>query len=220
MATRIVDVLKVDLAFAGIMLLRDFDEVESFRRSIDADAVVNDKGPLSFSKRILLGRERIILESDITPSFQTTLSREYPTFDGLGRLAEVARCAIVETNLSDQQLQGYICRIDLIYDQDSGLPAATYLANRLFAPNLQCYEGWDLREGSCRMIFAEGENQWAIFVEPRFGNEETNTVYLSVARRMDEQSIPEQSQIEETLREVWIKSQDFINRLDEEIGSA
>ena len=220
MGTKILDVLKVDLAFAGIMLLRDVSEIEAFRRSIDADAVVTDKGTFSLGKRIVLGRERILLESDISPSIQTIIGREYPTIDGLGRLAEVARCAIVETNLSDQQLQGYICRIDLIYDQDSGLPAATYLANRLFAPDLQSYEGWDLREGSCRMIFAEGENQWAIFVEPRFGNEETNTVYLSVARRMDEQSIPEQSQIEETLREVWIKAQDFLNRLDEEIGSA
>ena len=113
-----------------------------------------------------------------------------------------------------------MCRVDLIYDQDSGLPAATYLANRLFAPFLQSHAGWDLREGSCRMIFKEGENQWAIFVEPRFGSEETNTVYLSVARRRDGELIPDQRQIEKTLQEVWIQAQDFLNRLDEESSSA
>lgn len=70
------------------------------------------------------------------------------------------------------------------------------------------------------MIFKEGENQWAIFVEPRFGSEETNTVYLSVARRRDGELIPDQRQIEKTLQEVWIQAQDFLNRLDEESSSA
>ena len=219
MSTTILDILKLDLALAGTMLLRDPAEIEEFRRSVNADAVVTDRGPLNLGKRVLIGKERILLESDISPSIQTIISREYPTAGDLDRLAEVVNCAIEATDLREQQLQGYVCKVDLIYDQDSGMPAATYLANRLFAPDLQSHSGWHLKEGSCRMLFSQGETQWAIFVEPRFGSEETSTVYLSVGQRRDGNRFPDERQIAKILREVWNEALSFMNRLDGESGS-
>ncbi len=215
MATTIIDVLKVDFALGGVMLLGNPEEIEAFRSVVDADAVVTDKGTPSLGKRITLGRERIVLETEIFPSIGTTIGREYPVRDDLSRLAEVVRHAIAQTNLSDQQLQGSVCRIDVIYEQDSGLPAAGYLAKRIFLPGLQTHAGWALKGGFCRIVFVEGEKQWGISIEPRFGNEETTTVFLSVSRYMNEQQLPAENGIEDSLQEVWGQAHDFLNRLDE-----
>ena len=215
MATTILDVLKVDLALGGVMLLSNAEEIEAFRGLVDADAVVTDKGPLNLGKRIALGRERIVLETDFSTSIQTIVSKEYPAREDLGRLAEVTTHAIAQTNLLDQQPQNSVYKVDLIYDQDSGLPAAKYLANQMFATEIHRHAGWELRGGFCRIVFADGEKQWGISIEPRFANEVTNTVFLSVARFSNELQLPDEGEIGESLQEVWCKAHDFLNQLDE-----
>ena len=220
MATTIQDVLRVDFALTGVLLLGNLDEIEAFKTQVNADIVVTDKGPLNLGKRIVLGRERVSLDSDITPTLQTLISREYPSTDDLGRFAQTIAYATNGSNLTDQQFQGYVCRIELIYIQDSGLPAVEYLANRVFAPGLQSDTGWVLRGGACRMTFEDGDDEWAILIEPRFGNENTDTVYLSVARRRDGVQLPSQDDIEMSLNDVWFQAHSFLDRLDEVSNSA
>ncbi len=220
MATSIQDVLKIDLALGGVMLLGIPEEIEAFRGVVGSDVVVTDRGAFNLGKRIALGRERILIETDITPLVQTLTGIEYPERDNLSRFAEVVRHAIENTNLSEQHLQGCVCRVDLIYDQDSGLPATEYLANKMIVSSLQAHAGWVLKGGSCRVTFAEEEKQWVITVEPRFGSEETNTVFLSVARYRSEQHLPEMGDIEEILQEVWDQAHSFLKRLDEESNHA
>ena len=70
MATTILDVLKVDFALGGVMLLGNPEEIEAFRSVVDADAVVTDKGTFSLGKQITLGGERIVLETEIFPSIR------------------------------------------------------------------------------------------------------------------------------------------------------
>ena len=214
MAATNLDILKVEFALGGVMLLGNVEEIEAFRSVINADLVVTDKGPFNLGKRFSLGRERIVLDTDVSPSIQTIISREYPAIEDLGRLAEVTRHAITLTNLVDQQPHSSVYRIDLIYDQDSELPAVKYLADRVFAPDFQHYGGWELRGGFCRLVFADGEKQWGITVEPRFANEETTTVFLSLAQFSDENQLPSEEEIKGTLQEVWEQAQDFLRELD------
>lgn len=214
MATTVLDVLKVDLVLGGVMLLGNAEEIEAFRGVIDADLVVTDKGPFNLGKRFSLGRERIILDTDVSPSIQTIISREYPKREDLDRLAEVTRHAIVHTNLLDQQPHSSMFRVDLIYDQDSGFPAVRYLADRIFAAGLQDYKGWDLRGGFCRLVYSVGDVQWGISAEPRLANEETSTVFLSFAQFKDENQLPSEEEIKATLQEVWEQAQEFLKGLD------
>ena len=214
MATTILDVLKVDLVLGGVMLLGNAEEIDAFRNVVDADVVVTDKGPFNLGKRFLLGRERIVLDTDVSPSIQSIISKEYPEREGLDRLAEVAVHAIAHTSLLDQQPHSSVYRIDLIYNQDSELPAVKYLADRIFDADLKRYRGWELRGGFCRLVFVDGEKQWGITVEPRFANEETTTVFLSVAQFRDENQLPGSGEINETLQEVWEQAHEFLNRLD------
>lgn len=215
MVTTILDVLKVELVLDGVMLLLNPEEIEAFRSVVDADVVVTDKGAFNLGKRFTFGRERIVLDTDMSSSVQTTLSREYPVETDLGRLTEVAGHAITQSNLLDQQPQGSVYRIDLIYDQDSGLPAAKYLANKLFTAEVHSHAGWELQGGFSRIVFADGDRQWGVSVEPRFGSDVTNTVYLSLARFSKELRLPNEGEIGVVLEEVWCRAHDFPNQLDE-----
>lgn len=197
------------------MLLGNAEEIEAFRNVVNADVISTDKGTLNLGKRIMLGRERITLDTDISPSIQTTISREYPSREDLGRLAEVASHATSETKLFDQEPLSSVYKIDLIYDQDSGTPAARYLANRVFASGLQHHAGWELKGGFCRIVFADAESQWGISLEPRFGNEETTTVFFSIARYSNLQRLPTEGEIEDSFQKVWDHAHDLLNRLDE-----
>ncbi len=215
MATTILDVLKVELVLGGVMLLLNPDEIEAFRSVVDADVVVTDKGAFNLGKRLTFGKERIVLDTDMSPSVQTIISREYPVEEDLNRLAEVTRHAIAQTNLLDQQPQSSVYRIDLIYDQDSGLPAAKYLANQLYSAELYRHEGWGVEGGFSRIVFTEGENKWGVSIEPRFSSDVTNTVYLSFARFSKVTQLPDDGEIRGSLGEVWCKAHDFLIQLDQ-----
>ena len=214
------DVLKADLVLIGFGLLSTPGEFEEFRSAVGTDATVAGHGMTidaqtnvaEQGRAISLNRDRIILE--IFPS-RSTIRREYPTNAGdLLRLAEVAWQAISNTRNREIGLRAYGYNLDLVYSQDSEPLAQEYLASRLFSNDLPLREEWQLMGGAGRIIYREGENQWQFTLEPRFNDAATSRIFLTVNLHKDKQEIPSESEMNESLEEVWQQARKFAMLLD------
>ena len=221
MAVEVQDVLKANIVLLGVELLTSGpEELDAFRDAVDTEVGIAPNlvlgGPLpniEASGTLTLNRDRIVVE--ISPS-RSTIAREYPSFEDLGRLAEVAGYAIAETDLGDRRPRAFGYNIELVYDQDSGLPAVRYLADRLFAAEISSNEGWQLIGGAGRLVF-EDENGKPrnITIEPRFDDRAPTKISMILNVHENEQRLPAEDEIKNSLEETWRQAHEFVNRLDE-----
>lgn len=221
MGASIQDVLKVNLVLVGVGLLNDTEELNAFRRAVDAelsfsvggltlDAQQNIPEP---SGILTLHRDRINLERSLS---RTTIGREYPSSpEDLNRLAEVAGQAIESTSLADQRARAFGYNIELVYDQDSGKSAFQYLAQRLFPADFSVNDGWGFIGGSGKLVFEDGERRyWGITIEPRFNAQDATRVFLNLNLHVNEQRLPRKSEVESHLHDVWRQARAFVELLD------
>jgi hypothetical protein len=221
MAATVSEVLKVDLVLVGIGLIKTPEELSAFRSAVGSDVMTEasltaniPSGITEPSRSLAMNRERITL--DFSPS-RSVIRRDYPSLGDLGdlaRLAQVAWLAISNTDLADQKPRAFGYNIELIYDQDSGLPAFLYLADRLFASASFVVEGGHLIGGAGRLIFEGGGKRWTIAIEPRFNDNETTRIFLTLNLHRSEQRLPDEKEIYESLQEAWEQACSFVNRLD------
>lgn len=139
MAITIRNVLNANVVLAGISLLNTPSELKAFMDGINVDEVVSnaslqsrEPSPNADAERTFsLGKERITLDISLSRSI---LGRDYPEWEDLERLAEVAGHAIAKTDLLGRSPHAFGYNLELVYTQRSGQPAGRYLAERLFAP--------------------------------------------------------------------------------------
>lgn len=219
MAVEVQDVLKANLVLVGVGLLTKSEELDAFRNAVGTEVEMAPNlflgGPLpniEASGTVTLSRDRTVV--DVSPS-RSTVAREYPSFEDLGRLADVAGYAIAKTGLGDQRLRAFGYNIELVYDQDSGLPAVRYLADRLFAPEISRNEGWRLVGGAGRLVFDEGGKPRNITVEPRLNDPSTTKIFMSLNVHENDQRLPDAGEIKKSLEETWGQAHEFVNRLDD-----
>ncbi len=218
MAATLHDVVSANLVLVGIGLLNQPDEAERFRNTLDTDMrlelglVANvPTGLTEPSRTFTLNRERIALNLS---SSRSSIAREYPSQSDLGRLAQVASLAIESTDLDGDTLQAFGYNIEMVFNQDTGQSATRYLGKRLFDYGLLGKEGWNLLGGRGQLIFRDDVGQWTITVEPRFGEESTSRFFLSLNLHKDEQRLPTEGEITDSLKEIWQEALAFIDRLD------
>ena len=219
MAVDVQDVLKANIVLLGVGLLTKSEELDAFRDAVDTEVEIGPNlflgGPLpniEASGMVTLNRDRILVH--VFPS-RSTIAREYPSFEDLGRLAEVAGYAIAKTDLEDRRPQAFGYNIELVYDQDSGLPAVRYLADRLFAAEISGNEGWQLIGGAGRLVFDEDGKPRSITIEPRFDDRAATKISMSLNVHENEQRLPDEGEIKDALEETWRQAHEFVNRLDE-----
>ena len=220
MSVTIQDVLKANVVLVGVGLLNYPDEVERFRSAVDTDVSVTGSGFILDAQSSIaqpgrtlnLNRDRIVLELS---QVRSSIEREYPSEEDLGRLAEVARHAISATELEGTSPRAFGYNIELIYDQDSGQSAFSYLAERLFTDNLFLDLGWQLSGGTGKLMFDMDGKRCNVTVEPRFNDVAATKVFFSLNLHHDEQRIPNGDEIKDSLREIWDQAHIFANHLDE-----
>ena len=220
MATTVQDVLNVNLVLVGVGLLNKPEEFNEFRDAVATDVVVAGSGLVigiptntaETGRTLTLNRDRIAL--DISPS-RSVIRRDYPLYGDLDRLAEVIGHAITKTDIKSQEPQAFGYNIELVYDQDSGIPALQYLAKRLFAANLPGNEGWELIGGTSRLLFEGGEARWSVTVDSRFNDEAATKIFLSLNMHRAETRLPRLDEVRASLQEVWTQAHNFAIQLDE-----
>lgn len=217
MAATLHDVVSANLVLVGVGLLNDPAKVEQFRSALDSDMRIEvglatnvQSGAAEPSLTLTLNRERVVLTLS---SARSTIAKEYPSIEDFARLAEITQQAIRFTgDANTPRAFGY--NIEMVFDQDTGQPASRYIAERLFDYGHLGKNGWELSGGRGQLIFRDDDGQWTITVEPRFGDEATSRLFLSLNLHKDEQRMPLGEEIKVALEQILQESQDFLNRLD------
>ena len=216
MAVEIQDVLKADIVFAGVGLLRNQRGLDAFTRSVGTEIVVDAPDSLPgvpvSGLRVALNRDRIVL--DLTPE-RTIITRDYPSSRDLDRLAEVTALALSNTGMEGGTLQAVGFNIALVYDQDSGQTASRYLSERLFNSRLSNKIGLPMHGVEGRVTFISDEHLIAVTLQPRFSDATTLKVFMSLNLHRETQIAPTKLEIMESLRKALSNAYEFARRIDE-----
>ncbi len=217
MAVQVDEILKANLVLVGVELLNTPAAQDAFQLAVDSELfpdgaglVIDPDGSQRPLRRLALRRDRIAFELSAS---RTVIEREF-LFDveqDLVRLAEVAGLAIGCTQLGGTVPSSFGYNIELVCDQDSGDPAAKYLASQLFRPDLM--PGWDPVGGSAQISFRSGVSQWTARAEPRLNSATTTKIFYSFNSHHNEERLPESAEILGSLREVWERATRFAEEL-------
>ena len=214
------DVLKANLVLVGVGLLGTATEFNRFSSEVDGEVIASGQSMSMDAQTNLaepgrlfsLDRDRITL--DLSRS-RSTIARDYPREDDLGRLVEVAWCAINCSEGAGGRIRATGYNLELVFDQTSGEQASRYLARRLFGDGLRdAGLAWELVGGAGRMSYWDGQHQWNIGVEPRFNDPTTTRVFLTVNMHRDGFSPSSSEEIKASLGKIWRQGDNFIRLLD------
>ena len=221
MPATVQDVLKINIVLVGIVLLNNPNETKEFSDAVNTEVITSGVG-LSFGmpsrppepgRTLELQRDRISLE--LMPG-RAAIEKAYASGPhDLDRLTEVVGLAVRHTDLKGNVPTAFGYNIELVYDQVSGHPALDYLGTRLFGENAPYVPGWNLVGGAGRFVFDSKAGRWSIRVEPRFNDEESSRVFLSLNLHKGENRFPDNPEIRNTFAEVWEKAHIFVSCLDE-----
>lgn len=220
MTAKVQDVLKANLVLVGVGLINNREELEEFDRAVNSEIRIDGGGMMVNAqammtepvRAITIPKDRISLELSPTRS---VISRDYPLRDDLNRLAMVAGRAINSTDLNASKPRAFGFNIELVYDQDSEAPAFGYLAERIFAHDFPINKEWKLIGGAGRLLFNNREgNVWTVNVEPRFNDQSTTKVFLTLNLHVDQQRLPNEDEISRFFLEVWDQAYSLAEMID------
>ena len=219
MSTEVQDILKVNIVFVGVQLLKNPEKVKAFSDAIGTEAIVSETGlVLGLSPkgpepglRLSLHRERITIDNI---GDRTVIEREYPDHDDLPRLTEVAGFALNHSDLVGQATTTYGYNIEMVYDQLSQTPSFQYLGERLFGKSDFNVGDWRFIGGAGWLAFDSEDGSWQIKLEPRFNDMETSKVFMSLNMHKAEQRVPSTADFQNDLGRVWNQAHDFVQCLD------
>ena len=220
------DVPKASIVFAGVVLLGEQPQRDKFANLVDteimSEMVVSGPAPTGSTPGspanvgeaglvLTLHRDRIQI---ISASSRTAIERQYPSFDDLGRLADVAGHAIEATELEGQRQVAYGFNIELVYRPEEEASSEQYIAERLFSNRQFGIEDWPLVGGGGKFSFEGNDATWNLTVEPRANDNSGKRVYLSLNLHRNSQQIPNREEILASLHEIWERSHKFATDLD------
>lgn len=218
MPIEFLDALRANIVLVGITLLGEQPRRDIFAEMVDTEIdlqqVASGILPLAPGETglsIQLRKDHIRIDS--LPS-RTVIEKEYPAFDDLERLAEIAGYAISLTNLEEQTLTAFGFNLDLVYRPGGEESAASYLAERLFPHQGSALEGCALVAGVGRLVFKGADGQWMFTIEPRGNDPSARRVFLGLNLHKDEPRIPSQEEILGSLQQAWRHLRDFATQLD------
>ncbi len=150
-----------------------------------------------------------------TAKHTTRVVREYPgQVDDVESVVRLAGLAATNTNLQEESPAAFGFNIDMVYDQDSGEAARTYLGRRLFVRANELNERWTHVGGAGKLFAHEEGWQWTITLEPRLQVAETTKVFLSANLHVPEARMPDDNEMKDMLRRLWRGAHDLIENLD------
>lgn len=219
MTVRVQDVLTIDAVFVGLELLRNEREITACSAAtgaeIIADGVIIAGSPQMppIQGRVLrVPRNRMTLE---TSPHRTRVVKEYPSaIEDVALVVQLATQAIADTDLQGGAPSAFGFNLQMVYDQDSGENAIRYLGSRLFIPTRDLHEQWGLVGGFGKLLFQEGPRQWTIALEPRLNALNAEKVFLDINLHVSVARLPEASEMEMLMRNLWNQAHDLIETID------
>lgn len=208
MGIRVEDALSVNVVFVGTGLLTGPGELDRFRDAAGVEVVGDIPGALVDPdgnvppvqvNTFRIAKDRVAIQSS---SPRTNIVREYPEFEDLQRLAQLATYAIEHTDSERRQITAFGFNIDLVFEQDSGESAGTYLAKRLFSDSF-LEDSQSLISGAASLAFLENGNRWGLVIEPRFKKEDTTKLFVSLNLHLNKTEIPTLEECHQYLMEIW-----------------
>ena len=221
MSVIIHDVLEANLVLVGIGLLDKPDEKAAFAnqsgtevRATSGVALVESSSPQTPSniEVLTLERDRVTLEL-CQP--RTTVKMRYPSMESLPRLAEIVDLAIANSNVDEALPRAFGYNFDLIYSPDQPTKASSYVGNRIFACGALASAGLNVVGGMGTIEFESDSNRWKVNLEPRFKDDESTKVYLSLNLHIPEARFPNSTEVTSSLKRIWIKAHNLVQAIDE-----
>ncbi len=220
MAVNVQEVLVVDAVLVGLALLRDESEIaacgEMMEEEIFGDRLVlaQQHRPSATVEGQLLRLHRNRLAVETSPA-RTRVLREYPTgIDDVGLVSRLTEQAIAATDLQGESPAAVGFNIQIVYDQDSGVPATQYLGSRLFHPVENLLEDWIQVGGFGKLIFQASDRQWTLNLQPRMHAPNTTKVFLDVNLQLSEAQLPTKKELDSSLKELWTQAHSLIQTID------
>ena len=227
MSLQIEEIVKLNLVLVGVHLLGSTEEASAFEAQVDAEVLesvaqgiefnfspsgVSASVPQSPAPRVLsLERDRIML--DLNPG-RSTITRNYPDEESIGRLSQVANLAIVESNIQGQELRAFGFNIEAVYGLTSDDNALQFLASHIFAPNLFQRSGYQFIGGSPRLRLERDGRLWNFTIEPRLGDPNSTRIFISLNLHVEDIVLPSESDIKESLQEVWDQAHAIVREFE------
>ena len=218
MAITGLDALKANVVLLGLELLDSEAGFEAFKSESETEVIAEMSvtgvfgGLPETGRRINLPKDRITL---VATSGRSVIEREYPSYGELDRLADVVSRAISHTRADTSEVRALGYNVDVTYNQDSGLRAMEYLAQRLYSQNFLSTENRRILGGSGKLSFIGEGRIWNFSIEPRLNDNNTTKVFLGLNMHIDSTSVPEKDAIAACLRESWNSAHEFAVELDE-----
>ena len=214
MATKIEDVLQINLVLVGVSLLPTDENRTKFRNEVGTEIVTTEVGigPETVNRTVAVGRDRIVIS--VLPD-RSTIAREYPQKNDIDRLAQVAYLAITHSDVKDPELRAFGYNLELVYEPIPTEPAILYLSKRLFRDDLFNDAGAQLRGGAARLFFEMGGNRWTASFEPRLQDLAASRIFASFnIHHSDLNNVPTESSIKSTMISMWDEANRLIDLFD------
>ncbi len=214
------EVLKVDLVLVGVRLLPTPDQVTKFSEAVGEDVVPAgtglvlraDHGNPEQATRLELPKDRIALELS---SGRSIIERDYPTEHELSRFADIVTLATDSSGLDNVPPRGHGYNLAMVYRQDSGEGALSYLGKRLFGDVTFAAQGWNPVGGTGRLMYESPDGLWEFVVEPRLQKRDTDRVFLHLNLYREQTTIPGREEIVSALGLIWREAHALANRIHE-----
>ena len=220
MAVTVQDILAIDAVFAGLELLRNDLEIAECGTALGSE-IITEGGMLVLGqshgvavqgRKLLIPRDRMIVE---TSSVRTRVARQYPAnIEDVESVVSLSKHAIASTDLQGTVPSSFGFNMELVYDQDSGQNAHSYLGRRLFSRASDLHEEWGYVGGSGKLLVHEEAWRWTINLDPRFQAADTSKVFLGANLHLSEARIPGDDEMDMLLRELWNRVHGLIENLD------
>lgn len=220
MAVTVQDVLSIDVVFTDLELLRNDQEVAACSAAYGSEIITeggmfvlgsSQSGPVQ-GRRMHVPRDRMLVESSV---HRTRVVRQYPShIDCVASVVRLMKHAITCTDTPGVVPSSFGFNLELVYDQDTGQDALSYLGQRLFVGASDLHETWEDAGGSGRLFVREGICEWAVALEPRLQARDTTKVFLGLNLHVPETRVPDDGEMEMLLRKLWGRAQNLIENLD------
>ncbi len=218
MSIKLGDVLRVNLALAGVRLLSTPTERDSFRRSVDTEVL--ESGPDIASnltsdsppQTLAIERDRITFTLTNDMSF---IARDYPSSNDLERLGDVAQLAIDTTDLQAQQPRAFGFNSEAVYDLSTGQTASNFIATHVFSSNLFQEMGYKIVGSGAITLHARRDGHlWTIYIAPRFDDTTTNKLFVALHLYNIDNKLPSRHVIKHSLQDVWSNAHTIMDSFD------
>ena len=220
MAVAVQDILSIDAVFIDLELLRNDQEIAACGAALGSEIITEggmlvlgpSRGGAVQGRRLQMPRDRMLVETSV---HRTRAARQYPAHIGdVASVVRLVRHAIASTDMQGAVPSSFGFNMELVYDQDSGQDALSYLGRRLFVRASDLHETWGHADGFGKLLVREGTWQWTITLEPRLQARDTTKVFLGVNLHVPEARMPDGGEMEMLLRELWNRAHGLIENLD------